>query len=184
MKFYKLSHDLKCGKKYPQVDCLTFLTASQISSWKELLLNPKLKFKLKRGAVMTDYISTTAGPSCDMLISPELYEYIRRFNIFKHQIFPITIETKNGVLTYYLLHLYGLEFVDLIDYTASSFIRTEWTFPQDAILLESFSHYQQLKSQDKTGSFGVTFDKLKLCDTDKIWDLFFPFPYDSTIFLS
>lgn len=184
MKFYKLSHDLKSGKKYPQVDCLTFLTASQISPWKELLLNPNLKFKLKRGAVMTDYISSTAGLCCDMLISLKLYECIRHFNILPHQMFPTTIETNNGVLTYHLLHLYGPAFVDSIDYAASSFIRTEWTIPQDSILLESFRQYQQLKSQDKTGSFGITFDKLRLRKTDEIWDLFFPFPFDSTIFLS
>lgn len=36
MKFYKLSHDLRIGKKYPQVDCLCPLTASQISPWNKL----------------------------------------------------------------------------------------------------------------------------------------------------
>ena len=49
MKFYKLSHDLRMGKKYPQVDCLCPFTASQISPWNKLLCNPNLKFKLKNG---------------------------------------------------------------------------------------------------------------------------------------
>lgn len=184
MKFYKLSHDLKMGKKYPQVDCLRPFTASQISPWNKLLCNPDLKFKLKKGAVISDYISTTVGPGCDMLISPELYECIRHFNIMPYQIFPAIIDTNKDIKEYLWLHLYGLAFVDLIDYNKSSFIRTEWTFPQDSIALESFSQYLQLKSQDNTGAFGVTFDSLTLRDKSTIWDLFFPFPFDSTIFIS
>ncbi len=184
MKFYKLSHDLKMGKKYPQVDCLRPFTASQISPWNKLLCNPDLKFKLKKGAVISDYISTTVGPGCDMLISPELYECIRHFNIMPYQIFPAIIDTNKDIKEYLWLHLYGLAFVDLIDYNKSSFIRTEWTFPQDSIALESFSQYQQLKSQDNTGAFGVTFDSLTLRDKSTIWDLFFPFPFDSTILIS
>ena len=172
------------GKKYPQVDCLRPFTASQISPWNKLLCNPDLKFKLKKGAVISDYISTTVGPGCDMLISPELYECIRHFNIMPYQIFPAIIDTNKDIKEYLWLHLYGLAFVDLIDYNKSSFIRTEWTFPQDSIALESFSQYQQLKSQDNTGAFGVTFDSLTLRDKSTIWDLFFPFPFDSTIFIS
>ena len=172
------------GKKYPQVDCLRPFTASQISPWNKLLCNPDLKFKLKKGAVISDYISTTVGPGCDMLISPELYECIRHFNIMPYQIFPAIIDTNKDIKEYLWLHLYGLAFVDLIDYNKSSFIRTEWTFPQDSIALESFSQYQQLKSQDNTGAFGVTFDSLTLRDKSTIWDLFFPFPFDSTILIS
>ncbi len=183
MKYYKLSHDLRMGKKYPQVDCLCPFTASQISPWNKLLCNPDLKFKLKKGAIMSDYISTTAGPGCDMLISPELYDCIRLFNVMPYQVFPALIDANKDIREYLWLHLYGLPFVDLIDYNKSSFIRTEWTIPQDSIALESFSQYQQLKSQDKTGAFGVTFDSLTLKDSI-IWDLFFPFPFDSTIVIS
>ena len=101
-----------------------------------------------------------------------------------YQIFPALIDANKDVRKYLWLHLYGLAFVDLIDYNKSSFIRTEWTIPQDSIALESFSQYQQLKSQDKTGAFGVTFDSLTLRDRSTIWDLFFAFPFDSTIFIS
>lgn len=133
---------------------------------------------------MSDYISTTAGPGCDMLISPELYDCIRLFNVMPYQVFPALIDANKDIREYLWLHLYGLPFVDLIDYKKSSFIRTEWTIPQDSIALESFSQYQQLKSQDKTGAFGVTFDSLTLRDRSIIWDLFFPFPFDSTIVIS
>lgn len=184
MKYYKLSHDLSMGKKYPQVDCLCPFTASQISPWNKLLCNPDLKFKLKKGAVMSDYVSTTAGPGCDMLISPELYECIRHFNVMSYQIFPALIDTNKDIREYLWLHLYGLPFVDLIDYKKSSFIRTEWTIPQEPLSLESFSQYQQLKSQDETGAFGVTIDSLSLRDRSTILDLFFPFPFDNTIFIS
>lgn len=184
MKFYKLSHDLRMGKKYPQVDCLRPFTASQINPWNKLLCNPDLRFKLKKGAVISDYISTTAGSGCDMLISPELYECIRHFNVMPYQIFPAIIDTNKDIREYLWLHLYGLAFVDLIDYNKSSFIRTEWTFLQDSIALESFSQFQQLKSLDKTGAFGVTFDSLTLCDKSTVLDLFFPFPFDNTIFIS
>ena len=184
MKYYKLSHDLRVGNKYPQVDCLSHFTASQISPWNKLLCNPDLKFKLKKGAVMSDYISTTAGPECDMHISPELYECIRHFNVMPHQIFPVTVETNKDVREYLWVHLSGPSFVDSIDFDKSSFIRTEWTIPQEPISLESFSQYQQLKSQDETGAFGVTFDSLTLRDRSTILDLFFPFPFDNTIFVS
>lgn len=184
MKFYKLSHDLRIGKKYPQVDCLCPLTESQISPWNKLLCNPNLSFKLKKGAVMSDYISTTAGPECDMLISPRLYESIRHFNVMSYQIFPVIIDSCKDKLEYLWLHFYGLAFIDSIDYKKSSFIRTEWTIPQVPIELESFSQYQQLKLKDKSGAWGVTFDSLILRDNSTIWDLFFPFPFDSTIFIS
>ena len=82
------------------------------------------------------------------------------------------------------VHLYGPSFVDSIDYEKIIFIRTEWTIPQEPITLESFSQYQQLKLKDKTGAFGVTFNSLELRDKSTIWDLFFPFPFDSTIFIS
>ena len=119
-----------------------------------------------------------------MLISPELYECIRHFNVMSYQIFPAIIDTNKDIREYLWLHLYGLPFVSLIDYNKSSFIRTEWTIPQSSIVLESFNQYQQLKSQDETGAFGVTFDSLTLRDRSTICDLFFPFPFDSTIFIS
>ena len=121
MKFYKLSHDLETGKKYPQVECLRSFAASQISPWNNLPCNPDLRFKLRRGAVISDFLSTTAGPGCDMLISPELYESIRHFNVMPHQIFPVTIETNKDVREYLWVHLYGPSFVDSIDYEKSSF---------------------------------------------------------------
>lgn len=184
MKFYKLSRDLETGKKYPQVECLRAFTASQISPWNKLSCNPDLSFKLRRGVEISDFLSTTAGPSCDMLISPELYECIRHFNVMPHQIFPVTVETNKDVREYLWVHLYGPSFVDSIDFDKSSFIRTEWTIPQEPISLESFSQYLQLKSLDETGAFGVTFDSLSLRDRSTILDLFFPFPFDSTIFIS
>ena len=184
MKFYKLSHDLETGKKYPQVECLRSFAASQINPWNNLPCNPDLRFKLRRGAVISDFLSTTAGPGCDMLISPELYESIRHFNVMPHQIFSVTVETNKDVREYLWVHLYGPSFVDSIDYDKSSFVRTEWTIPQEPISLESFSQYQQLKLKDKTGAFGVTFDSLALRDKNTILDLFFPFPFDSTIFIS
>lgn len=133
---------------------------------------------------MSDYISTTAGPECDMLISPRLYESIRHFNVMSYQIFPVIIDSCKDKLEYLWLHFYGLAFIDSIDYKKSSFIRTEWNIPQVPIELESFSQYQQLKLKDKSGAWGVTFDSLILRDNSTIWDLFFPFPFDSTIFIS
>lgn len=184
MRFYQLSHNLEDGKKYPQVDCLHPFTASQISPWKELLCNPELTFELKRGAVMTDLITTTVGPCSDMLISSNLYECVKSFNILTHSVFPAQIQTGHNIEIYNYIHLYGLPFTDLIDYGKSSFVRTEWTIPQDTIHLESFNHYQQLKLQDKNGAFGGSFDTLTLSDKCEVLDLFFPFPFDSTIFIS
>lgn len=184
MRFFQLSHNLQDGKKYPQVDCLRPFTASQISPWKELLCNPELIFELKRGAILTDLITTTACPFSDMLISSNLYECVKSFNILTHSVFPIQIQTGHNIEIYNYIHLYGLPFTDFIDYNKSSFVRTEWTIPQDTILIESFNHFQQLKSQDKTGACGVSFDTLTLSDKCGVLDLFFPFPFDSTIFIS
>lgn len=133
---------------------------------------------------MTDLITTTAGPCSDILISSNLYKWVKSFNILTHSVFPAQIQTGHNIEIYNYIHLYGLPFVDLIDYDKSSFVRTEWTIPQDTILLESFNHYQQLKSQDKTGAFGVSFDTLILSNKCEVLDLFFPFPFDNTIFIS
>lgn len=133
---------------------------------------------------MTDLITTTACPCSDMLISSNLYECVKSFNILTHSVFPAQIQIGHNIEIYNYIHLYGLPFTDLIDYDKSSFVRTEWTIPQDTILLESFNHYLQLKLQDKTGAFGVSFDTITLSDKCEVLDLFFPFPFDSTIFIS
>lgn len=181
--YYKLSPFIDNKHKYPQVECLTPFTAQQLSPWHELGEIPTLKFKLQKGAKLSDLLSTTSGPACDLLISPKFFNVLLQFRMLDYQDIKSTIFLRNEEIAYNWLHFYGLNIVKYINFEDSAFIETEWTFPKCPIEIKSFEHYLSLKEKDSSGSFGVAIDKIVFKEHFDM-DLFFIFPFDSTIYIS
>ena len=181
--FYSLSPIITDEIKYPQVECPTPFTIQQLNPWKELTIIPTLKFKLKNKAKFTDLLSTTISLGNDLLVSSRLLEIFKHHRILSYNDIPSIVTSKGEVREYHWIHFYGPNMVKLIDFPKSIFVETEWTFPKGPIKIESFEHYLALKNNDGLGAFGVSVDKVVLNKNFNL-DLFFIFPFDSTVFIS
>ena len=181
--YYKLTSLIDNKHIYPQVECLTPFTVQQLSPWHKLRAKPTLKFKLKKRAELSDLLSTTCGPVCDLLISPKFLNILSRFQVIEYQILKSTVLSNNGEAVYNLLDFYGLSIVEYINFEDSNFIETEWTFSKSPIEITSFEQYLSLKELDSSGAFGVAIDKIVFKEHFGM-DLFFIFPFDSTIYIS
>lgn len=187
MKQYYILKESQYGG-YPKVDCLTIFQAQLIDSRKIYSgIKPTLKFQLKRkNGRMTDVLSTTAGPTTDFLISERLKNIIDRANIMRHQYFDALVINANDEYTYHWLHLSQPELINGLDYKKSIFYQAEWGFDnKKPITIESYGHYESLKTKDNDGSFCVGLDKIVLADTfDRSLDMFFLLPFDSNVYVS
>ena len=181
--YYKLSLLIDNKHKYPQVECLTPFTAQLLSPWHKFGEAPKLEFKLQKGAKLSDLLSTTSGPACDLLISPKFFDVLSQFRMLDYQDFESIILLKDEKIIYNWLHFYGPNIIEYINFKDSAFIETEWTFPKCPIEIKSFEHYLSLKEKDSSGAFGVGIDKIVFKEHFNM-DLFFIFPFDSTIYMS
>jgi hypothetical protein len=186
-EFYTIDYELNdkiVGKDYPQVSCLNTNIIGKFSSWELYKNNPLIKFELQKRSKLTDVLSNielTTG----FLISKKVKEIFDQFHLMRHQYFNATIETKEGLFEYFWLHLTEPDLTKKIDYKKSVFYETEYTFKKEKISLDSFEHYQKLKSKDKDASFGVKLDKITFSDSfDKTLDIFTFLPFDNQIYIS
>ena len=180
---YETSDEIT-GKDYPQADCLNIDEIGKFSSW-ELNKNEKiLKFKLNNKSKLTDVISVLEI-NTGFLISPKVKAIFDDFNLMRHQYFEASVETKSGVSKYYWLHLSEPNLSKLIDYKKSTFYETEFTFKKEQINIDSFEHYQKLKSKDKEASFGVKLEQICFSNKfDNTLDLFAFLPFNNEVFIS
>ena len=103
----------------------------------------------------------------------------------RHQYFSAAVQTKQGMQNYSWLHLCDPELTHQINFAESVFFRTEYTFREEQISIDSFDHYQELKNQDKTAAFGVELDEIVLSDTfDQSLDLFTFLPFDDNVYIT
>ena len=172
---------------YPQVDCLSVLQAQQISSWKMFQdVKPKLSFRLKNKAKLTDVLSSTAGPFTDFLVNSKVKEIFDSSHVMQHQYFETSVKTVNKEYEYYWLYLSQPNLIDALSYEESEFRQTEWEFlNKGSINIKSYSHYTELKAKDKEGSLGVSLDKIAMTEKfDRTLDMFFLLPFDFNIYVS
>jgi hypothetical protein len=186
--YYILKNNLDVkivGKDYPQVDCLTMHQAHLITSWHLFDPKPNLKFQLKKKAILTDVLNKSAISSTGFLINKKIKCLFENFKIMRHQYFKTIVLDKNNELEYYWLHLSEPELTEQLNYEKTIFYRTEWTFREEEIKLNSYNHFKILKEKDKEASFGVELDKIYLSELfDKKLDLFTFLPFDNKIYIS
>jgi len=187
-KYYILSNSLNnevVGSDYPQVDCLTINQAHLITSWHLFDPKPNLRFQLRKRAKLTDVLKESAISSTGFLINEKFKCILDDCNIMRHQYFNAKITNKENELNYYWLHLTQPELSKRLDYVNSIFYRTEWTFREEPIEINSYEHYTELKSKDHKASFGVGLDKIVLSKVfDKTLDMFTFLPFDNNIYIS
>ncbi|WP_266205310.1 hypothetical protein [Pontibacter kalidii] len=188
MSYYILKQNLDeevISKACPQVDCLTMFEAHSINSWYLFNPAPNLSFMLRHGANLTDVLQDFTINSRGFLISPKVKKVLNNFRLMRHQYFSAPVKTKDGSHNYSWLHLCDLELTHQINFAESVFFRTEFTFREEQIKLDSFDHYQELKSQDKTAAFGVELDEIVLSDKfDQSLDLFTFLPFDDNVYIT
>lgn len=173
------------GKSCPQVDCLTMFEAHSINSWHLYSPAPNLNFMLRNGAKLTDVLQDFTINSRGFLISPKVRKVLNYFRLMRHQYFSAPVRTKDGLHNYSWLHLCDPELTHQIDFAESVFFRTEFTFREEQIQIDSLDHYQELKSQDKTAAFGVELEEIVLSDTfDQTLDLFTFLPFDNNVYIT
>ena len=191
MEYYtlKTSSDKKVIGCYPQVDCQTIFQAQLLSPAELMKCPPKLIFELKRSAQMTDVLATTSGPLTDFLVNDKTLRVFSEFNLMRHQVFDVTvISSKKNNVVYHWLHFTQPELSFLLDYQRTEFIETEYGISDvGPIRIESFNHYLELKSKDKSEglAFGVRLNQIALSQNfDLSLDLFHLDPFDSRTFIS
>lgn len=173
------------GKAYPQVECLSIFQAHLINPWRLFDPKPKLKFQLKKKAFQTNALLTRAISSKGFLIDRTTLDIFLEFNLMQHQVFEAPVECNGRVLEYYWLHLSEPDLTKQLDYTLSTFYRTEYTFREEPIILKNYNQYEILKKSDKNASFGVEVDQIAFSENfNKSLDLFTFIPFTRRIYIS
>ncbi len=190
MEYYtlKTSSDKSVIGCYPQVDCQTVFQAQLLSPAELMKCAPKLIFELKRRARETDVLATTSGPLTDFLVNDKTLRVFSEFNLMRHQVFDVTVKSSKKNIEYHWLHFAQPELSFLLDYQRTEFIETEYGITDvGPIRIESFDHYLELKSNDKSEglAFGVRLNQIALSQAfDFSLDLFHLDPFDSRTFIS
>lgn len=194
--YYKLNHDLSAkvvGRSHPQVDCLTIFQAQFLDSDHLYNPKPKLKYKLRKSAKLTDVINEDSAISkaSGLLINKKVKSILLRYNLMRHQYIETSLELSNGdILQYYWLHLSDPDLITTIDFPNSILYRTEWTFrKEDIVKLDSFDDYKKMKKmkniEEGNLSFGVKFEQIVFSERfNRSLDMFAFLPLDSSIYIS
>jgi len=187
-KYYRLTHNLDpkiVGPDYPQVDCLSQAIAHSISSWEWYNQKIELSFSLKSRNKFSDFLHTAAMSSFGFLVSQNVKNAFKSFQLMRHQYFNSEIRSAKGPANYFWLHLNQPNLIEQIDYQKSTFYETEYTFREREIELDSFGHYLELKSKDKKAKFGVEIEQIFLSNKfDFNLDLFCFLPFSNDVIIS
>ena len=188
MKYYSVSNsaEKEIGRTYPQLHCTTQIHAHALSSWEFPNFTPRLIFDLEKSAKLTDVLSTGSISADGFLVNSKVRDILGDFNLMKHQYYMASVSLpKTGeTLPYYWLHFSQPELTKQINYENSTFYETEWTFRENLIKINSYEHYQELKSYDKKAKFGVNIDEIAVTEKfDKDLDVFIFLPF-SKLYIS
>lgn len=186
--YYTLKTELSpkiIGKAYPQAECQTPAQAQLLTGWHHLNPRPRLYFSLNKGAKLTDFVHQIAIGATGFLLSPRAAALIRGHHLMDHQWLTVALQTPAETLPYYWLHLSEPRLVENLDYTATEFYRTEFTFREERVQLSSFRQYQEWKTQDKEARLGVEMEKVTLAPGfDTTLDMFSFLPFDRRVYVS
>ena len=188
MKYYSVSNsaEKEIGRTYPQLHCTTQIHAHALSAWEFPHFTPQLKFDLEKSAKLTDVLSTGSISAHGFLVNRKVKDILVDFNLMTHTYYTASVSLpKTGeTLPYYWLHFSQPELTKQLDYQNSIFYETEWTFRENVIKINSYEHYQELKSYDKKAKFGVEIDEIVVSEKfDKDLDVFIFLPF-SNLYIS
>lgn len=179
------STEKEIGRTFPQLHCLSQVHAHSLSAWEFPHFIPKLIFELHKSAKLTDVLSDAATGGNGFIISKRLKDILASFTLMTHRYYDVKINTKNGELIYYFLHLCEPGLTKQLDYNKTEFHETNYTFRENRIKIESYERYKSLKSLDKDAKFGVDMENIFVKeDFNQLLDLFTFLPFTHKIFIS
>ncbi len=121
---------------------------------------PDIRFKLAKGAKLTDMLSQAAISAHGFLINEKLKNVFEQFNMVPHKYYPASIEDHHGNFhRYFWLHLIWEEWKNIIDWKNSNFFIRRVSKNMGPIEISSYDDFLSLKEE-----LGV----LKMIDFEKI----------------
>ena len=143
---------------------------------------PDIRFKLAKGAKLTDMLSQAAISAHGFLISPRLKEAFEQFKIVPHQYYPATIEDHQGNLhQYFWMHLVWEIGKEFIDYNNSIFFKRKFSKNLGCLKINSDEEIKTLL-EEFNGRFMIGFEAIKLIELPP-FELF-PVPYNIDIVMN
>lgn len=108
---------------------------------------PDLRFKLARGAKLCDMMSVGGSNSAMKLISQRLHDFILSNAILpSHRFYDCFIETKDGIIKYYFLHLVNPELIEYIDFEKTIFFKKKNSENLEILNINSYQDYLRIKA--------------------------------------
>jgi hypothetical protein len=129
---------------------------------------PDIRFKLARGAKLTDMLSQAAISADGFLINEKLKKTFEQFDIVPHKYYPAKIEDRQGrFYDYFWMHLVG-ESMAIVNWQKSKFFFMHY---EEKKLLAFDNLEAYLKKKKELGMFvPIQIDHLEIMDTK--YDIF------------
>ena len=109
---------------------------------------PDIRFKLAKGAKLTDMLSQAAINAHGFLINKKLKAAFEQFNVVPHKYYPAKIEDHQGnTHQYFWLHLVWNESTDTINYKNSSFFIRRGLRNIGKIEIDSFEDFNMKNNE-------------------------------------
>lgn len=122
---------------------------------------PDIRFKLAKGARLTDMLSQAAISAHGFLINKKLKNALQQFNIVPHKCYPAKIEDHQGnIHNYFWMHLVWEEGIDLIDYKDSVFFTRKFSNNLGYIKLSSDEDFWA-KKEEMGSRYMIGIERLK-----------------------
>lgn len=109
---------------------------------------PDIRFKLAKGAKLTDMLSQAAISAHGFLINEKLKKAFEQFNVVPHKYYPAKIEDCNGnFYDYFWMHLVWKEGISMINYEESVFFKRKFSNNLGYIKLSSDEDFWTKKEE-------------------------------------
>lgn len=131
---------------------------------------PDIRFKLAKGAKLTDMLSQAAISAHGFLINEKLKNAFEQFKIVPHKYYPATVEDHQGnVHQYFWLHLVWKKSTEPINFPHSKFRVRKFSKILDHLQLNSYEEFKN-KSEELGHIKTIDFENLVISNVD--YDIF------------
>lgn len=188
-KFYTLKPAVdteETGRTFPSVESYEDYDFNAPDSVHKLIhhefpdFKPNIKFKLSKGAKITDVMSQTTINTYGLLISERLKSSLSELTIPPHKFYPAPIKDKGKIHNYYWLHIVWKENTKIIDYSKSSFFQKRGQRDLGDLIIHSENDYKITK--EKLGSRFMIGQKEIILKTKPNYNLWTA-PYKSALII-
>lgn len=108
---------------------------------------PDIRFKLAKGAKLTDMLSQAAINANGFLVNQKLKEVIEKTNTVPCKFFKAKIEFKGGIADYYWMHLVWPDGINFVKFPNTNFNITEFGTVIEPISINSYEELGEKQKQ-------------------------------------